>query len=91
MGGGNRRFRNPRGIALDRAGNVYVADTGNHRVQVFSDDGAFLRKWGSMGSGDAQFSSPDGIALDIVGNVYVADTGNDRVQVFSPTGEFLRS
>ena len=86
---GDGQFNNPKGISVDRAGNVYVAETINHRVQVFDSSGRFLRKWGSEGSGDGQFNRPTGIAIDRAGNVYVADRGNHRVQVFDTTGRFL--
>ena len=66
-----------------------MADLGNHRIQVFSSSGTFLRMWGSRGSGDGQFFDPHGIAVDDAGRVYVTDAGNNRVQVFSSTGEFL--
>ena len=72
----------PRGIAVDRAGRVYVVDSGNSRIQVFSNDGHLLMAWGSEGSGPGQFSRPDGIAVDAQGNIYVADRGNRRIQKF---------
>ena len=89
-GTGDGEFNNPVGIAVDGAGNVYVAETINHRVQVFDSNGRFLRKWGSEGSGDGQFNRPMGIAIDRAGNVYVADRNKHRVQVFDSTGQFLR-
>ena len=89
-GTGDGQFHNPKGISVDRAGNVYVAETINHRVQVFDSNGRFLRKWGSEGSGDGQFNRPTGIAIDRAGNVYVADRDNHRVQVFDSNGRFQR-
>jgi sugar lactone lactonase YvrE len=71
--GDDYRFTNPRGVAVDGSGNIYVADTDNYRIQVFTGTGAFLRKWGGIGSGDGQFDAPSGIAVDGSGNVYVAD------------------
>ena len=68
-GTGDGQFHNPKGTSADRAGNVYVAETINHRVQVFDSNGRFLRKWGSEGSGDGQFNRPTGIAIDRAGNV----------------------
>ena len=59
----------PSDVALDGAGNVYVADTLNHRVQVFSPDGEALRQWGGLGSGDGDFDHPMGIAVGLLGNV----------------------
>lgn len=87
-GAGNGQFRNPFGIATDRGGAVYVADTDNDRVQVFSASGAFQRKWGSTGSGDGQFLSAQDVAVDAQGGVWVADYRNDRVQKFGSGGGF---
>jgi len=72
---------------VDSSGNVYVADTGNHRIQKFNASGEFLAKWGSEGTGDGQFDCPYGVAVDSNGNVYVADMGNDRIQKFKPVVE----
>src|SRR5574340_849041 len=67
----------PQGIAVDAAGTrVYVADTGNHRIQKFTSSGDFILTWGSQGAGDGQFSYPGGVAVDPAGNVYVVDTAN---------------
>jgi DNA-binding beta-propeller fold protein YncE len=63
--------------------NVYVADTGNHRIQKFDSSGKFITMWGSEGSGDGKFYLPHGIAVDSSGYVYVTDRGNSRVEVFS--------
>ena len=70
-------------------GNVYVADTGNDRIQEFSAGGTFFRTWGLFGSEDGNFKAPKGIAIDGSGHVWVADSGNNRIQEFSATGSFL--
>jgi tripartite motif-containing protein 71 len=82
-------FTGPTGIAIDKDGNVYVADFSNDRIQKFSSDGTFITKWGSSGSGDGEFRFPTGIAIDKDGNVYVADSWNDRIQKFSSDGTFI--
>jgi sugar lactone lactonase YvrE len=69
---------------------VYVADSGNHRIQIFNTSGTFLRGWGSQGTGDGQFNNPSDVAIDSSGNVYVADLGNHRIQAFDSSGAFLR-
>lgn len=72
-GGGLGQFRNPYGVAVDRAtGHVYVADTGNNRVQRF--DG---QTWSVVGG--TTFNAPRGVWISAASKVFVADTGNDRV------------
>ena len=66
-----------------------MADTGNHRIQVFSDVGTFLRKWGGEGSGEGELNGPSGLAIDSTRFVYVADAGNHRVQKFDSNGAFI--
>lgn len=91
-GTGNGQFQSPWGVVYDRHRHrrVYVADTGNNRVQAFTAEGKFLMKWGEKGTGDGQFDRPIDLAVDTArGNVYVLDRRNARVQVFSPDGEFL--
>jgi DNA-binding beta-propeller fold protein YncE len=90
-GTANGQFRGPFGIATDKGGAVYVADTDNDRVQVFSASGAFQRKWGSTGSDDGQFLSAQDVAVDAQGGVWVADYRNERVQKFSSGGGFQQS
>jgi uncharacterized protein (TIGR03437 family) len=83
------------GIAVDRWGNLYLSDTGNHRVRKISTSGviATLAGTGVAGfSGDggpaaaAQLNLPYGLAADLAGNLYVADLGNDRVRRIGPDG-----
>ena len=67
-----------------------MADTGNHRIQIFSSEGTFLATWGSEGSEDGQFKLPLEVAVDCqTRSIYVADTGNNRVQKFTSDGTFL--
>jgi uncharacterized protein (TIGR03663 family) len=72
----------PAGVAVDAEGNVYVADSGNGRVQKFGRDGRFLKATGKPGGGDGEFDQPGDLALDVEGNLYVVDTWNHRVQKF---------
>ena len=83
------RLNLPYDVAPDALGNVYVADTHNHRIQEFSPTGRLIRKWGGRGSGGGQFWQPRGVAIDPFGNVWVADHENHRVQKFTATGRFL--
>lgn len=88
-GNGSAQFREPRAAATDARGNVYLADTLNHRIQKFDATGRLLIAWGTNGGGDGQFKEPMGIGVGPDGNVYVADTWNNRVQKFDPNGRFL--
>ena len=90
QGSGPGQFQDPRGVAIGPEGRVYVADGGNHRVQVFDSEGRFLRQWGTQGSSPGQFQEPWGLAVAPNGDIYVADTWNHRVQVFDAEGNFLR-
>ncbi|SFW60462.1 NHL repeat-containing protein [Amycolatopsis australiensis] len=83
-GAGPGQFRAPSGIAVDAHGRVWVADTGNDRVQAFTRDGALVRVIAG------RLKAPEGIAVDAAGNVYVADTGNRRVVQYSWWGGFVR-
>jgi DNA-binding beta-propeller fold protein YncE len=82
-------FYNPCAPAMDSAGNIYVAETSNSRIQKFTSDGKFITKWGSKGSGNGEFKTPTIIALDASGNVYVTDSGNHRIQKFTSDGKFI--
>ncbi|MBU0704193.1 MAG: NHL repeat-containing protein, partial [Chloroflexi bacterium] len=88
----------PRDVAVGPDERLYVADTGNKRVQVFEPDGGFAFQWGGGGVLDGYLDEPVGIAFGLdpaTGSgqgsaVYVADTWNRRVQVFAEDGTFLR-
>jgi len=84
-------FEGPRGIAVDAAGNVYVADLGNHRVQKFDAQGGFLLAWGKEGKGNGQFLEPFDLVVDSQGTIYVLDSAQQRVQSFSGEGRFIQS
>ena len=77
------------GLAFDKDDNLYVVESRNHRVSVFTRDGRFKFSWGRKGDGDGEFDHPWGIEIDDNGDVYVADWRNDRVQKFAPDGTFL--
>jgi sugar lactone lactonase YvrE len=87
------QFNNPRGVAVDSSGNVYVGDFSNHRIRKITSGGVVSTLAGDGTSGfndgatsSAKFDSPFGVAVDSSGNVYVADYGNHRIRVITPAG-----
>ena len=84
------QFSSPCGVAFDSTGKVYVADSGNHRIQVFTEEGKFLRKFGRKGSGGGG-GDFYGICIDSKDVVYVTENGNDRISVFTCEGKFRTS
>jgi DNA-binding beta-propeller fold protein YncE len=76
-------------IAVGPDGKVYVSDSGNGRVQVFTPAGAFIRQVGSYGSGNGQFQLPYDLVVDASNDLYVTDNTLNTVLKFSPTGTFL--
>jgi predicted membrane-bound mannosyltransferase/DNA-binding beta-propeller fold protein YncE len=92
------QFMGPRGLATAPDGSLYIADTGNHRIQHFANDGSLINSWGSFGVSDGVTAAPPGafnepwdLAVGPDGSVYVADTWNHRIQKFSPEGEFINT
>jgi hypothetical protein len=93
------RFNGPTGIALDSAGNLWVADTVNHTIRKLTPDATgtnwavttFAGAAGAPGSADgagnlARFSNPNSVALDAANNLYVADGGNNAIRMITPAG-----
>ena len=76
-------------MAVGPNGLVYVSDSGNARVQVFTPQGRFIRQFGSYGSGKGQFFFTADLVVDGSGNVYVADDANLTLAKFSPTGKVI--
>ena len=87
-------FYNPKGVAVDKSGNVYIGDSGNYRVKKFDSEGRFITQWGSPGPKDGQFETIGSIKVDSAGTVYVLDTDfgkweHSRIQKFTPYGQFI--
>lgn len=93
-GTGAGQFASPYGLGKDpNADRFAVADSANHRIQVFTfhpgtGQIAFERQFGSYGSANGQFKNPRDVAIDPLGRFFVADKDNHRVQVFDPEGNF---
>lgn len=76
-------------IAVAPDGKVYVSDSGNARVEVFTPNGRFIRQFGSYGPGKTQFLSVFDLVVDSSGNVYVTDDQSLTVRKFSPSGRVV--
>jgi tripartite motif-containing protein 2/3/tripartite motif-containing protein 71 len=81
----------PLGVSCDNNGNVYVADTGNSRVQVFSSSGRFLRKFGAHGGNEGELDCPVGVAVDTRNMVFISEYENHRISVFTTEGQYVTS
>jgi len=91
------RMNNPEGLAIDSAGNLYVADGNNNRVRVVNAATGVISTFAGSStlgaySGDgglatkAKLNTPKGVAIDSVGNLYIADAYNARIRLVSPSG-----
>lgn len=88
--GAAARFNNPRGIAIDSAGTLYVADTNNQTIRQVTAAGVVTNFAGTtiVGNADgdvanARFNNPEGVAVDALGTVYISDTTNDTIRKIS--------
>ncbi len=82
-------LKTPCNVTVSPQGQIYVVDSGLHRVAVFDQSGRFLRGFGSQGKGRGEFSNPYGIAISSKGDIYVADVENSRIQVLDPHGKVI--
>jgi DNA-binding beta-propeller fold protein YncE len=82
-------FNRPEGMCVDSQDRIYVADSCNHRIQVFSSDGKFIRAHGKAGKGNGELSYPYDICVDAAGRQYVCEFGNSRIQVFNANDQPL--
>jgi sugar lactone lactonase YvrE len=83
------KMAHPTNLAIGPDGNVYVSETSNFRIQVFTPDGEFIRKIGSVGTSWGQFARPKGVAVDREGILYAVDGAFQNVQMFDADGQIL--
>jgi sugar lactone lactonase YvrE len=84
-------FYMPEGMATDSQGNLYILDTGNHRVQKFGLDGRYLASFGRQGQGPGDFAYPDSIDIDGEDLIWVSDPNNQRIQVLTSEGAVYKT
>eukprot|EP00731_Ephydatia_muelleri_P034581 Em0066g19a len=87
-GSGEGQFTYPNGISI-KGDVLYVADSGNHRVQKLTSSGKFLHKFGQQGSGQGQFRWPVGVFIDSNNKLIVSDRNNHRIQIYNENGGWL--
>ena len=93
-GGGADHFDRPRGVAIGPSDMIYVADSNNHRIQVFDSNRnyvATIAQTGVSGSDNSHFNYPIDVDVDATGYIYVADHNNHRVQVFNSSRVYVRT
>jgi DNA-binding beta-propeller fold protein YncE len=82
-------FFNPTNISTSSDGNIYVSDSLNFRIQIFTPEGNFIHTFGKPGDSPGFFSRPKGVAVDSDGNIYVVDALFDNIQIFDSQGILL--
>jgi len=86
----NYLFYRARDIQVDTDGNIYVLDSGNHRLQVFDKSGKYLRTIGKSGQGPGEFNAPSSLQLDDeTGNIFVTDNMLRKIIIFENEGRYI--
>ncbi|HVM76754.1 MAG TPA: prepilin-type N-terminal cleavage/methylation domain-containing protein [Candidatus Paceibacterota bacterium] len=90
-GSGNGQYNAPSGVEFDSAGNLYVGDSNNFRIEKFGPAPfyTFAYATGTYGGGPGQFGPTGGISVDLGGNIYAVDNQNNRIEKFNASGTFL--
>lgn len=82
-------FSSPQGMAIDKSGQLYVAELLGARISVFDAKGNFLRSFGERGDAHYQFEAPKDLAFDSDGNLWVLDTRRAQIYTYTPEGVLL--
>ena len=91
-GTGKGQLSAPEGITYNPAnGDIYVSDTRNNRIEVYTTAGAYVRTFGEAGSGEGKLKVPEGLTAESNGNVFVADEENYRIEEFNSEGKYIAS
>ncbi|MEO6183120.1 MAG: hypothetical protein ABIP71_08515, partial [Verrucomicrobiota bacterium] len=88
-GDGEGEFNRAEGLGIDSKDQIYIADSCNHRVQVFSPDGKFLNSFGKAGTSVGEMSYPYDVRVDSSGLRFVCEFGNSRIQIFDANNQPL--
>lgn len=88
-GDGPAQFNRAEGLGIDTADRIYVADSCNHRIQIFSPEGRFLSSYGRPGTAPGEMSYPYDIRVDSAGLQFVCEFGNSRIQIFDSQNKLL--
>jgi YD repeat-containing protein len=84
-------LKEPEGIAVSNWGEILVSDSGNGRVQEFSEEGKFVRVVASKGTGLGQLGRPSGLDFDHAGRIWIADAANNRLVIIGMGGDFIQN
>ncbi len=87
----NLSFNEPSDIVRDSAGNYYILDSGNNRIQKLNSEGKFIKTIGRKGQGPGEFQATSSMDIDNEDNLFVFDVRSRRIEVFSPEGKPLKS
>lgn len=80
-------FHQPADLVVDPGGNMYILDSGNHRIQLFSPDAEYLKTIGREGQGPGELYNPDSMDLGPEGFIFVSDPNNNRIQILTKEGQ----
>ena len=90
LGSDPGQLNKPSSVAVSHEGKLVVADSGNHRIQIFDQDGSLHCVFGHAGSEEGEFKDPRAVAINSQNEILVSDTNNHRIQIFNARGRLQR-